>query len=513
MGHTNGLYVGGGPFLRVRRAANLLPLGLLLVPLASGAAPAFPMEGYLESAAPMAAAGILLASPDHELRGMVRLEPAGAHDNQTLLQADAARVEILRWENGVRVPDLLGFRPEAASPRVTDRYHAVQLAWLSPHESGQLLLTENEAQGYPTVLTAASARCQILNPAGAGAAPFPQDAEAPHPYSSHRRTGQLQASCQFPSSRIENPRGVALYGVDLWFASAEGARRVRTGTFEEPVSPGAPLTRQVTQILVAWYDGAPFTVEPTPESEATLYASAFDLLGEISSGPSIGALRWGDWSAEGPLAAFQANGAFHVSGGRPQAVALEGQSVEPPPWVSSTEGAMSFLRVGWLAASAVAGVSLSILLLLWSLFSKISPAEAARHPARARILDEARARPGLARNTLARRAGLTPTATYYHVYRLQRGGLLTVHRIQGRTAIFVCADGAPRELNRLALLARPALSRVHAAIAAEPGSTQGTIAARLGLGQSRVSKAVRQLAEAGIIRAEREAAVRRYFPA
>lgn len=149
---------------------------------------------------------------------------------------------------------------------------------------------------------------------------------------------------------------------------------------------------------------------------------------------------------------------------------------------------------------------------LWSLFSKIAPERALDHPTRSRILEFVRAEPGIPMNTVSRQFGLSWTNTLHHLWVLQRAGHVRVHRFGGRTGIFPTNAGYRGRETQVALLRRDTLAAIHRRLHESPGLDQRTLSALVHRSQPRVSQSLRRLADAGLVRGERQGRRIRYYP-
>lgn len=167
-----------------------------------------------------------------------------------------------------------------------------------------------------------------------------------------------------------------------------------------------------------------------------------------------------------------------------------------PVWTGITIAVLATVLVG----SVLAG------------FTRLAPDEVLHHPRRARILEFVRGQPGVESSTVARALGLSWGPLVYHLGRLEHAGHLSVRRVGGRTALFAASAGYRGREEQLVLLRRATLRRLHELLGAHPGVDQAAIAVLLGISQPLVSRSLRRLTAANLVRSARAGRRRVYYP-
>lgn len=190
--------------------------------------------------------------------------------------------------------------------------------------------------------------------------------------------------------------------------------------------------------------------------------------------------------------------------------------------VTASSDAPTVPRAGATMAHAAVGLATAAVALAawwaWSvraaatiaLYTRLGAGRVLRHPDRARIVAAVAADPGIELTALVRGLGMRPSTAAYHVHVLAHFGHLRVERHGGRSSLLPPTRTLRGEGQRLGLLRRPAVARVHALLCANPGIDQATLAARLGVRQQSVSKTLARLTAVGLVHRRDDARPTRY---
>ncbi|HVL49326.1 MAG TPA: winged helix-turn-helix transcriptional regulator [Candidatus Thermoplasmatota archaeon] len=134
-------------------------------------------------------------------------------------------------------------------------------------------------------------------------------------------------------------------------------------------------------------------------------------------------------------------------------------------------------------------------------YTRIQANDLLAHDKRRKILDYIAANPGIHMRRIGRALELSYGTLSYHLYRLEREGILTTQE-SGLFKRYYTAAGRPREAAREAppVAALRKIERdVFEDIAANPGSTQARIAERLGLSRQALHYHIKKLERMGYI--------------
>lgn len=186
--------------------------------------------------------------------------------------------------------------------------------------------------------------------------------------------------------------------------------------------------------------------------------------------------------------------------------ALRPAGAEAPLLVQRGEGLAPTAAFGTAAVVAGAAAATALLLVLLALklvlplYSRLRRERLLDHPARARLVELARAKPGIRHAELIAALDLSRGTVEHHLDQLVRHGHLVPLRQDGGILAY-CVTGAlpPDEARRLALLRRGHLAAVHDLYRAEPTLSLREAARRLGIRAPSVHKARRKLEAEGIL--------------
>lgn len=163
----------------------------------------------------------------------------------------------------------------------------------------------------------------------------------------------------------------------------------------------------------------------------------------------------------------------------------------------ATAGATVPQGVPEAGALARLGAGVALSLVLSSLYTRIERRSVLDHPARLRLHDLVRDRPGTGLCKLAEEAGLTRNAALHHLLTLERHQFV-VSRKSGRTLAYFPPEMAPGRdsVRRMLLLGHGTRRRVALELLGEPVS-QRDVEERTGLSQRLISYHLSALVEAG----------------
>lgn len=174
----------------------------------------------------------------------------------------------------------------------------------------------------------------------------------------------------------------------------------------------------------------------------------------------------------------------------------------------------------WATGASLLAVAAAALYAAWPLvrgafpfFTRVESPQVLAHPVRQKLMAYVEAQPGTETNAMARALGLAWGHTLHHVHMLRRSGHLRVRRVGGRTALFPVKPEFLGNEERIVLLRKEGVRRIHDYVREHAGARQADVAGALGLGQPWVSKALARLERCGLVRSERRDGVRAYFTA
>ena len=150
---------------------------------------------------------------------------------------------------------------------------------------------------------------------------------------------------------------------------------------------------------------------------------------------------------------------------------------------------------------------------LAALYTRIAKERLLDHGAREHLLDAVRATPGSSLADLARASGLARNTAVYHMFRLEREGLVSSLR-NGRSRLYY-APGALEQRERAPVMAavrHPVTASIARQVGAHPGLDQHSICARFGLAPSLAHWHAKRLVQAGVVEQRRDGRYVRYYP-
>lgn len=150
--------------------------------------------------------------------------------------------------------------------------------------------------------------------------------------------------------------------------------------------------------------------------------------------------------------------------------------------------------------------------LLLALWTRWEPAEVAKHPRRAHLLDLVRRHPGATTNAILQMSGINEGTLLHHLRTLERAQWVKSF-VVGRDRVWFEAGSAKPPEAQLALLHAPARRAILDLLAGEPGLTQAELARRLSLSRPTVHHHVRALREAGRLQVRRDGVRARLYAA
>lgn len=499
---------GSRDFLPMKVPLWVLPL---VLPFSvAGADVLYAIEADVSTEGGVAFSGLLVPGPaDPRHVGSLHPDASKPPAGQTLVAEARVRLATEQWVS--RPNDHLALQYPAPAGAVgqdsfNQSFSSATLRIQLIRPASQLALDDYEDGKKPLgQVNAVGATCRIVVPADNAAAFFPGD---PNKVSGtrvleYRPSGsQLQGDCAMERVNAHRPARIVVYGLDLVLESPELQEPllIETGTFEEEINE-VNTGRRVTRILTIFEDGAPYNFTYPLPLRTRFYADAFAAAGRMEVGPSDGSWQWGGLSQSGALPSIEADGEFEVRRGTSAAYAVEGQTVTSPPVIPSGGRSLLASAAGPPAIAAVVlAVGFAAFHLLWFLYSKIAGERLLDHPRRAQILELVRANPGINQRGVSLELGLHRTIVLYHVGSLRRGGFLTIHRIEGRTALFPANAGYRGREAQLALLRREAHRIVYHSLRQHGPMDQAGLASLMGVSQARISQILAQLSLAGMTR-------------
>lgn len=160
-----------------------------------------------------------------------------------------------------------------------------------------------------------------------------------------------------------------------------------------------------------------------------------------------------------------------------------------------------------LAAAASAGS----LLLGMTRYRATNPENLNRHPIRKRILQLLRLRPGLNISRLCNETGAKWGAMQYHLYLLERSGLVE-STASARDRNFFPSDLSPEHVRRLAVLRRGRVEAVARAILQGPGNSAAGLSRQTAAARRVVRHYLELMAREGLVEARSGAARKTWYP-
>lgn len=468
------------------------PLALTLVLVPGAAADA--LAGDLDWTRPTAAVGVVsLSTPGpHDLavwRPTVD-PPAGPW-----FVSENVRLVLHRW---TRLSSSADPSPLIGDPfqHAIEEIHDATIMPLRVRDGAEVLLIPSLA----APLEFHAMACHVDEAQGPALAFPSSNTAAPSAWTSRPGTAsQLRAACEVGSTSSAALGSALIHGADLLVRSWEYERIIETGTWNSPVhrsfGSSDALEFQETRILEIVSLAAPLAMS-LPAANVELRAERFSVLGSVDVGPSTGRLAWGALLQQGAVDAFGASGGFEFARSRSDAVSIVGDTDAAAPLAAAVAGKTATPLVVVVVAGAA---TVGLLALIFATFYRRADRSVLEHPRRSLILDHIRAHPGVGLNELAHALGLRPAKVHYHLQRLTGGGLVRVHRIGGRVALFVSGAVPVGREGAHAVLRRGTPARLMAALEAEPGLGQATLARRLGITQPQVSRTLNLLKSVGAV--------------
>ncbi len=502
-------------------------LGLLTaaVVLAPGAA-AVALEADLRWREPANAEGLVAASPG--------MQPLVAHFSSLRAPAEGGLQEVARgphvritlhhWDRVATVPlGTLGLG--IGDESTTYDLHNAVVSVVELADAPQILaLQPTSSQGESSQMRLPPTRCLIGGPETDEDVVFADGQVPDHTIgepawiTSRRGPDRLGASCWAAGATTSRPDRAFFYGMRINVTSDEGTQTIETGTQRDRLPEGwNPPARfmigPVTQILeVQDLTSAGLWLHQPFHGRIRFFAPEILVAGQLDVGASQGRLAWGDVAQEGELEGFAAGGAFALGAAGSEMVSVRGETLNGPAQAASDSATRLWFGRDALVpvtAAALMGVAVAARLLLAAIL-RAAPDRVLDHPRRVQIMDFVRSNPGVETATVARTLGLQPVRVRFHALKLRAAGRLVIHRVGGRTALFVAKEGFRGHEDGYALLRRESLRRLFETLAADPGLDQVTLAARLRLTQSQVSRNLRMLTGAGLVDIRVENHRRRY---
>lgn len=516
------------------RRLLFLAILLALVLLAPTVA-AIPLIGRLQWEDPALVSGALAFGPGStESVAQLKVDPDSTAPTGPLVRADSVRLILHHWDSNTVVT---GKVPAPLPEMVKDRQIILEVTQASLTleqltSQPQILVLGAPGAPPPAMSARASAtQCSVQNPGKPDHFVYPDDNASlaeQHWKEGSQGERQLSAACRIHDFTTQTPNRIYLYGMRLVLESNECRDVIETGTYDES-APSAPeaLCRgstgaghaasrmryaRATQILELQHLGAPILTHLLLNSTLRVYSEEFLAIGEMNVAPSRGELTWGPDTHRGSIRAFTAEGEFQMRANEDRFVRLDGNTVTHPQAAPVDANAPSSAPLALPLAATFAAIGLAALLArgLWTLFARLNPERLLTHPRRAKILDFVTREPGVDAVTISRSLGIRPAKVHYHLQRLAIGGHLTIRRLGMRLALFSTPSVPLSQALKVALLRRATPGQVHALLASEPGLDQESIARRLGITQSHVSRSLRSLVQAGLVGARVEDRRRRY---
>ncbi len=165
------------------------------------------------------------------------------------------------------------------------------------------------------------------------------------------------------------------------------------------------------------------------------------------------------------------------------------------------------------AGAGLLGILVGVVYWLWptiksgpvfGLFSRLRENQVLKHPARAQILQELEAEPGLHHNELRRRLGAGNGVVEHHLRILVANDLVIRRKEAGYVCFFPARGIDRRDVAALPWLKSDGVRKVLASVAAQPGQSGKEIAAAARLDPATVNYHLKRLREAGLVEARRE---------
>lgn len=178
---------------------------------------------------------------------------------------------------------------------------------------------------------------------------------------------------------------------------------------------------------------------------------------------------------------------------------------EPATWAGVGVGVTALAGAWWL------GVPRRGLALAVGLYTRLTRDDVLRHPARARVLEAVRARPGTETRGLAHAAAMNEGTLVYHLRALETAGFVKSLRV-GRERVWFEAAATKPDASALAALQAPARESLLAAITRTPGLTQAELARALAMPRTTCHHHVAHLRDAGLVECRRDGLRLRCYP-
>lgn len=175
--------------------------------------------------------------------------------------------------------------------------------------------------------------------------------------------------------------------------------------------------------------------------------------------------------------------------------------------VAGAAGALGILAL--FAPAAKYGFSRVVAL---PLYARLERQQLLDNGLRASLLEIIRREPGRSPAELAKQVPCSWSTLVYHLSVLEREGYVSKAREGRRWRFFPTGQQDHSQLPALALMNNPRAARLLEEVRAQPGIAQHTLSARVALSPSTVHFHMRKLLEVGVVRAERDGRVVRYFP-
>jgi DNA-binding transcriptional ArsR family regulator len=130
----------------------------------------------------------------------------------------------------------------------------------------------------------------------------------------------------------------------------------------------------------------------------------------------------------------------------------------------------------------------------------------------AAILSFVSHRPCSIRSHMAGALSLSQTSIKWHIRKLAKAELIACRKFKGHETFYPVGMLTDEEARVFALLASPEMRSALREAISKPGSGQDELSGRLGVTRQSVSRAMREMAEAGLVMAVRDGRSVRYYP-
>lgn len=503
-----------GPFPKVRSPGPPLVALALFALVAAPAAAVYTLSADLEAPPPIRTAGILAPI----------VSPQNAHE-WGILRPSAASWPASRLMNPTKVDvyRLSWMEPLGPAPSPTDDGHTNWNYGLV-EATLDLKTLANRPEVYfeggePSAFSLAS-RCDVARSDPDDVQAVPSDPararQAQQEFFSPGTAQRLRADCDYERADVQ-ARRLVIYGLDVVLSiPGQAPEEIRTGTFDTKDPNGLPVMRRMTQVL--WLIGNEYHSPQTEGTfgfslpgagQATLYADGFLATGDLGVPDSKGSIAWGAMRERGNVQAFETRGAVQITPSEYTYIGLDGTTTDGPTVPGRRDWFATVPPAAWAVTAA-----LGLAALVWyglPFFTRLVPDRILDHPRRQQILEFVRGQPGVETNTVARTLGIPWSKAVHHVRILSANGHIRLRRVDGRTALFLTVGLPVAQLERVALLRRESFRRLFELLQERPGLDQAAVCAAVGLSQSRVSKSLRRLALAGLVRQDLGDGRKRYY--